>query len=229
MATDNSNSPPSQQAIDIGRAGRALRERAGMTQDDVADALGVRRQAIQNYEAGIRHSILRTDLQDRWAKAMGVTREDLLREVARQAGMPSGLERRPPEPSGSGDVLTYELPVTTRSRPSDEGPTLYGVAEPDTIIDMSWMFGATARTLRMVGDRMSGYVESGQLVVYDVSVWPKKGDGCVVELVNGEAHVAEYVESGQGVLKVKFRQPAEEKSFPMAEVKGAYIIRFRGS
>lgn len=231
MAADRPVSPPSQQAIDLGRAARALRERAGMTQEDVAERMGVRRQAVQNYEAGLRQAILRTDVQDRYALALGIRREDLIRERDRLNGLPAndGRPNALPQPALPADNFNYEIPVLTRSRTGPEGPTLYGVSEPDTVIDMSWMFGANARTLRQVGDRMTGYVESGQLVVYDTSVWPKRNDGCVVELANGEVHVAEYLETGQGVLKVRYRSPAEDASFPLPEVKGAYLIRFRGS
>lgn len=208
----------------MGRALRALRERAGVTQEAAADAMSMTRQAWQNYEAGNRQTILRTDMQDRLATALGLTREDLARERDRQAGVE-------PEPASFGvreSAQVYQLPVLGRVKASPSGPQIYDIAEPESVVDMAWMFGQHARTLRVAGDSMTGYVESGQLVIYDTSRWPGRGDGCVIELVNGEVYVKEYAETGQGVLKVRQRFPEEMLSFPMAEVKGVYLIRFRG-
>lgn len=68
---------PAQEAKEIGRALKRLREDAGLTQDAAAEGLGVTRTAWQNYEGG-RAVILRTDLQARAAAALGRTRQDLL-------------------------------------------------------------------------------------------------------------------------------------------------------
>lgn len=194
-----------------------------MTQDAAAQAFGVTRQAWQNYEAGARQTILRTDMQARIADALGVTRDDLLREVDRQAGHAA------PEARGvSESARIFELPVLSRVRTGTDGPQLYETSEPEGFLDMAWVFGPNARTLRHAGDAMTGYVESGQMVIYDVSQWPRRGDGCVVELANGELHVREYVGSAQGVLQVRQRNPDEVISFPMPQVKGVYLIRFRG-
>lgn len=217
--------PPSEQAAALGAALRALRERAGLTQEAAAAKLSITRQAWQNYESGARPTLLRTDLQDRLAGALDVTRADLLRERDRQAGLP------PPAANDRGwdeGGATYELQVLGRIKASPAGPLIYDIAEPESIVDVGWMFGPNARVLRVAGDSMTGYVESGQLVIYDVTMWPKRGDGCVVELQNGEVYVKEYMETGQGVLKVRQRFPEDTLSFAMAEVKGVYLIRFRG-
>ncbi|HEX7887291.1 MAG TPA: LexA family transcriptional regulator [Phenylobacterium sp.] len=219
--------PPQEQAAALGKALKALRERAGMTQEAAAEALGVTRQAWQNYEAGGRNTILRTDLQERLASALGLERSDLLRERDRQAGVPTGA--RTPANEDYDTPAAYELQVLGRVKASPAGPLIYDIAEPESVVDVSWMFGANARTLRVAGDSMTGYVESGQLVIYDVSMWPRRGDGCVVELANGEVYVKEYLDQGQGVLRVRQRFPEEILSFPMADVRGVYLIRFRGS
>lgn len=214
-----------QQSAAIGAAVKALRERAGMTQDQAGEALGVTRQAWQQYETAGKPVLLRSDMQDRLAKALGVTREDLLRERDRQAGIDAPVAEPPP---GSRSAIVCELPVMGRVRAGEAGPQIYDLAEPESFFDTSWMFRPTVRSLRVAGDAMSGYVESGQLVIYDTSVWPRRGDGCVVELVSGDVHVVEYEGAGQGVLRVRQRFPEETISFPMNEVKGVYLIRFRG-
>lgn len=224
MATDQRPASAADQAQALGLALRALRERAGMTQDEAGGAIGLTRQAWQNYEAGVRNSILRTDLQERLARALGLERPDLLREVDRQQGVGPGHHPELRAIEGG----RAELRVLGRVKASARGPQLYDIAEPESTVDVSWMFGPNARTLRAAGDSMSGYVESGDLVIYDTSTWPSRGDGCVVELGNGEVYVKEYVHVSQGVLTVKQRFPEETLTFPMAEVKGVYKIRLRG-
>ena len=202
---------------------RSLRVRAGLAQPQAAEALGVSRQAWQNYEAGSRQNILRSDVQHQIARALGTDREHLLREADRLAGVQEvspGLGEAPPR--------TYELAVLGRVRASAQGPQIYDGGEPEQIIDISWMFGPNARTLRVAGDSMTGYVESGDLVIYDVSQWPRRGEGCVVEMQTGEIYVKEYLGSAGGVLKVRQRLPEEEVCFPMADVRGVYTVRFRG-
>ena len=67
---DSTNSP-----IDV-RKFRELRKRAGLTQDDLSQRLGVTRQAVANYEKGKR-------TPDLWnardiAEILGCTIDDLL-------------------------------------------------------------------------------------------------------------------------------------------------------
>lgn len=211
------------QAKLLGDAIRTLRERGGLTQADAAAEIGITRQAWQNYESGNRQTILRSDLQDDIAKALGLTRQDLLRERDRLHG------RAPANDGVSEAGRNYELAVLGRVRASAIGPQIYDTGASEQTVDVSWMFGSTARTLRVAGDSMTGYVESGDLVIYDTSQWPRRGEGCVVELVNGDIYVKEYINTGQGVLKVRQRLPDEELAFPMDQVRGVYTVRLRGS
>lgn len=223
MATDTRQPTTQEQARAIGAALKALRDRADLTQEQAAERMGVTRQGWQKYEAEGKPVVLRTDMQDRLAAAIGLTREDLLRERDRQAGS---------EPSQHNSVSeagrVYELPVLGRVRAGPTGPLLFDAERPDGVFDAAWMFGPNARTLRVAGDQMTGFVESGQLVIYDMSVWPSRGQGCVVELKTGELHVAEYQQVSQGALSVRLRAPEETLSFPMSDVAGVYMIRFRG-
>lgn len=225
MATESRPFTAAEQARTLGDAIRALRERIGLTQGDAGKAIGITRQAWQNYEAGNRQAILRSDLQDEIARALGVSREDILRERDRRLGQ-SSMSEGPQEPFKN--VTAYELAVLGRVRASPVGPQIYDAGELEQIVDVSWMFGPSARTLRVAGDSMTGYVESGDLVIYDTSQWPRRGEGCVVELNNGDIYVKEYGGTAQGVLKVRQRFPEEELSFPLDQVRGVYTVRFRG-
>lgn len=222
---------PQQEAKIWGEALRRLRDStrtpAGgkVTQEAAAAAYGVKRQAWNNYEQGDRLVIVRRDVQEKLVQAIGRTLEDLEASRAEVLGQdPPQRERR----TFAGDNV-LELPVIGRVRAGSQGPQIYDVGEePESVVDVSWLFGPTARTLRVAGDSMTGYVESGDLVIYDVKLWPRRGEGCVVELTSGDLYVKEYLETSQGVLRVNQRFPEETLSFPMAEVKGVYKIRLRG-
>ncbi len=217
MPTPDVQISPDPLAIATGQAIVNLRERVGDTQLTCARRMGVTRQAWGNYEKG-RGPILNENVQQQIAKGLALGTDDLLRERDRIMGAP--LQRE--------GAQVYQLQVQGRVRAGDNGPEVYDLATPDDTVDVSWMFGLQARTLRQAGDSMTGYVESGQLVIYDLGRWPRRGEGCVIELKTGDVFVREYVESGQGVLRARLRFPDEVVSIPLSEVKGCYVIKFRG-
>lgn len=231
MSQETHLSPQQQAKID-GKALQLLREESRTpeggrwTQEAAAAAYGVKRQAWHNYEQGDRLVILQPQVQERLAVALGRTRDDFLAARAKVLG------EEPPQREGRsfGAPNVYELPVLGRVRAGPDGPQVYDVGgEPESTFDVSWLFGPTARTLRVAGESMTGYVESGQLVIYDTKIWPSRGEGCVVELHTGDLFVKEYAGTAQGVLTVRQRFPEETLTFPMAAVKGVYQVRLRGS
>ncbi|MEI9966019.1 MAG: helix-turn-helix transcriptional regulator [Caulobacteraceae bacterium] len=72
----------------LGRALAVIRKRADLTQTAAAERIGLRPQTWSRYEAGERDNILRTDLQERLARAVDADRETLLLEKARILGEP---------------------------------------------------------------------------------------------------------------------------------------------
>lgn len=70
----------------IGRAILHLRKDADLSQEAAADRMGITRQAWQQYEAGERQVVMRSDTQDQIAEALGTTRATLLMIKARLAG-----------------------------------------------------------------------------------------------------------------------------------------------
>jgi transcriptional regulator with XRE-family HTH domain len=122
--------PPAQEARELGRALKTLRERRGMTQDQAAEGMHVTRTAWQNYESG-RAIVLRTDMQARLAGALGARREDLmaiLRDNQRMGGSHSAVGLEEPGaiysgpgrqqaifPTSEGDVIvSYPATLSTK-------------------------------------------------------------------------------------------------------------------
>lgn len=203
----------------LGLALKQLREREGMTQQQAADAMEppVTPQAWQRYERGERQVILRSDLQEKVAAAVKATPAELQKVRDMLLGFPGG------EPLTQARVLT--LPIWGRARAGVAGPQIYDVAsEPESTIDLSVLLRTAVKTLRVAGDSMTGYVESGQVVIYDRDRWPRRGDGCVVELKSGDVLVKEYDKSDGSNLFLRQRFPDEGVTVPMSEVAGVYTI-----
>lgn len=203
----------------IGLALRRLRERAGLTQGQAADSMAppMTAQAWQRYETGERQVILRSDLQEKVASAVNATTAELQKERDMLLGFPSG------QPLSQAQVLT--LPIWGRARAGVAGPQVYDVAgEPESTVDLSILLRPSVKTLRVAGDSMTGYVESGQVVIYDRDRWPRRGDGCVVELKSGDVLVKEYEKSDGSSLFLRQRFPDQGLTVQLADVAGVYTI-----
>lgn len=85
MPTAPPQKTSAEQAREIGRALRALRERHGLSQEQAAERMHVTRTAWQNYENG-RAVVLRTDMQLRLAAAAGGSHAELLAVLREQQG-----------------------------------------------------------------------------------------------------------------------------------------------
>lgn len=218
---------PKEQMRAMGLAIQALRERARVngkkvSQEDAAARIGKTRQAWQNYEDGSRQVILRSDVQDEIAHGLDTTREALLLEYEKILG-------RPPAREPVHDRRAHELLIGSRAKGGQRAPLAYDMSEPESVFDMEWVFGPNGSGLRVAGDSMTGYVESGQLVIFDRTRWPRRGEGCVVETTDGEYYVKEYVEQEGDILRLRQRFPEQIVEFPMKDVKGVYAVRLRGA
>lgn len=156
------------------------------------------------------------------AQAVGATHAELLDERNRLVGHPTQAPRE------DGPRQFLSIPVWGRAKAGARDALAYEVTEPDSYFDLDWLTGDKSGALRVAGDSMSGYVESGQLVIYDRTRWPRRGEGCVVETTQGELYVKEYVSQSGDSLNLRQRFPEGDVVFPMAEIKGVYAIRFRG-
>jgi transcriptional regulator with XRE-family HTH domain len=222
MATKPS---PSSEVATYAEALRRLRERQGMSQEQAAKRLGQTKQSWQAYEAGERQAILRMDLQDRLMEALGLTRADLEEEHDQIARSP-----RPARSAGAAPLPppSLQLPVWGRAKAGARAALVYDMTEPEERVDLGWIAGRNSGALRVAGDSMTGYVESGQLVIYDKSRWPRRGEGCVIETLTGELYVKEYVRSDDKTLHVTQRFPEASLEFALSDLQGVYAIRLRG-
>lgn len=206
----------------LGAALARLREAAGMGQEEAADKAGFNSfQAWQRYEKGAP-GIFKPATQAKLTAAVGATVADLQLTVAT-------LKRGGADRSGSQfeeQGRAFEVRVDGRGR-AGPAPMVDDLAGAPHYRDMSWLFGHTSRYMVVAGDSMSGYVEAGMTITYDESQKPRRGDGCVVELVTGERFVKEYDRTDAKRVYCVQRFPEGEVAWPVSEVKGVYKIKAR--
>jgi transcriptional regulator with XRE-family HTH domain len=210
----------SEEIAAFGRALRLLRERSTMSVTSAAQEAGLSRQAWSKYEAGETASILRSDIRRRLCKAIGVE-EDELETLAHSGASPESMRTRSAKPTD------FSLPVLGRIQAGALGPQIVdppgGALER---VDLAWMFGPDAGIMQVAGDSVTGRAESGQRVIYDKSLWPKKDQLCVIHKSSGEVYLKIYLKTDASNLFVTQTFPAKTLTFPLTEVLGVYRVRW---
>lgn len=213
----------------LGRALAALRESQGMSQGEAGARLmpkSISPQAWQQYEAGNR--AFSRDQVEAVTAALNATPE-ALEMVRAELLNPSSTPRRLGRIELNERASAFELPVWGRVRAGPQGPQLYDGGVPEQVIDLRALLGPSARVLRAAGDSMTGYVEPGELVIYDVERYPRRGYGCVIETATGEFYLKLYEKSDGSTLFVRELFPEERTiTFALKDVGGIYAVRLRG-
>lgn len=212
----------------MGRALKALRDRMGFTQSQAGAGCAPRMtsQAWQKYEAGERR--FTRDTIERLTRALGSDPEELSVERARILG-----EDPPPASRGRDDrggEGPYVLPVWGRARAGVAGPQVYDIGEPERFIDLRNVFGPSSRLTTVAGESMVPWASSGALIVYDIGTWPRRDEGCLIELHSGEMLVKIYKKVDGSTLFVEELNPERrELRFALKDVKSVYAVTFRGN
>jgi transcriptional regulator with XRE-family HTH domain len=161
-------------ATELGRALAELRHAAGLSQAEAGARVGMTSQGWGLYEAGKRPGLFRPDVQRRLTTALGASIEDLALLVARSAG---------------DDART-----TTLSGFESPGQ-VYGSAPP-----------ARARqieTHQLTDDALAPWAASGVVLEFDADRWPRRDQGCVIDLVSGERRVRLYDHADADAIHVR--------------------------
>lgn len=207
----------------IGAAIRNLRDRAGLRQADLAEALGITTQAWQKYEAGERS--FSDDKISTVLKTLRTSKDELLTERARLLGLP--IPSRVDVHQDRDRDLIFD--VYGRARAGDRGVQVYDVGEPVRTIDLRQILGRNTDALEVAGDSMVPWAEPGEVVLFDRERCPKRGSGCVIETKTGEYYVKLYEKSDGSTLFAKELYPEERIIlFSVKDLKGVYAIRLRG-
>lgn len=233
---------PSDDVLAHAAALRRLRGRAGedgksLSQAAAAERIGIKPQAWQQYEAGRVQSILRSDVQDRLARALGFTRADLEREKAEVLGEQGGrveeadhgADLAPDAPAmRPAPQASLQVPVWGRGRGGLRGAHIYDVAEPERWLDLAALYGTSSRAMQLIGDSMYPWASSGTTIVYDLDRWPRKEQGCVIETKADGYYVKLFDHIDGEKLYVRELQPEERiVEFDLDDVVGVYAVQDR--
>jgi len=143
----------------LGEALARLRRERGLSQAEAGQKVGMTSQGWGLYEAGKRPGLFRPDVQRRLTAALDATIEALM------------LDASTLEPSVEADVAG----VQSRGRAFD-GPA----PRPPAV---------SSQRLRLSNDDLAPWAASGVVLEYEPGRWPRRDQGCVIEMNDGEVRV----------------------------------------
>ncbi|HWQ85476.1 helix-turn-helix transcriptional regulator [Brevundimonas sp.] len=158
----------------LGEALAALRREAGLSQAEAGQRAGMTSQGWGLYEAGKRSGLFRPDVQRRLTGAIGATVEAL----ALVQGAPG--EDRPDRPAGERGV-------------ANAGRGFIDAPPPP----------AAVRRLQLSNDDLAPWAASGVVLEYQPGRWPRRDQGCVIEMADGEVRVRLYDRADAELLVVR--------------------------
>ncbi|MFA4894360.1 helix-turn-helix transcriptional regulator [Brevundimonas sp.] len=158
----------------LGEALAALRREAGLSQAEAGQRAGMTSQGWGLYEAGKRPGLFRPDVQRRLTGALGATVEAL---ALVQTSPAEDAPVRPPETRG----------VANAGRGFNAAPSPV----------------APVRQVQLSNDDLAPWAASGVVLEYEPGRWPRRDQGCVIEMADGETRVRLYDRADAEVLVVR--------------------------
>lgn len=168
---------PDPQAQRLGEALAALRRERGLSQAEAGARLAMTSQGWGLYESGRRSGLFRPDIQRRLTGALDATPEDLALRLASSA-----------EPSVASVAATG---VESRGR-SFSGAAAKPTSEAPAV-----------RRLQLSDDALSPWAASGVVLEYAPGLWPRRGQGCVIQMDDGDLRVRLYEQADADAVEVR--------------------------
>lgn len=160
----------------LGEALSALRRERGLSQAEAGQRIGMTSQGWGLYEAGKRPGLFRPDVQRRLTGALDATPEDLALVLGAAVS---------PSPSPDPAAKASSAGVQARGRVYDPAPA------------------SERRRLRLSTDELAPWAAAGTVLEYAPGRWPRRDQGCVVEMADGSLRVRLYVRSDEAELIVR--------------------------
>ncbi len=166
----------------LGEALAALRREAGLSQAEAGERLGMTSQGWGLYESGQRPGLFRPDVQRRFTTAIGASPEALALKLADSGAVPA-------EPSENPAVAGMQSLGRSYAGPP----------------------AGTTRRLQLSNDDLSPWAASGVVLEYEPGRWPRRDQGCVIEMADGEVRVRLYDSADAEALTVRGVRGGEER------------------
>lgn len=158
----------------LGEALAALRREAGLSQAEAGQRAGMTSQGWGLYEAGKRPGLFRPDVQRRLTGALGATVEALALVQT------SPAEDTPVRPAETRGVANAGRGFTAAPSPT-----------------------VAVRQVQLSNDDLAPWAASGVVLEYEPGRWPRRDQGCVIEMADGETRIRLYDRADAEVLVVR--------------------------
>jgi transcriptional regulator with XRE-family HTH domain len=158
----------------LGEALSVLRRERGLSQAEAGARVGMTSQGWGLYEAGKRPGLFRPDVQRRLTGALDATPEDLALLVCAAPAPRSAL---PPRRASAG--------LEARGRVFDAPPVQERLR------------------LQLSSDDLTPWAAAGTVLEYVPGRWPRRDQGCVIEMADGSLRARLYVRSDEAELVVR--------------------------
>lgn len=154
---------PDPQVTALGEALAALRRESGLSQAEAGTRAGMTSQGWGLYEGGRRPGLFRPDVQRRLTEALGATPEDLALKLASRSGLTSASQAASVQSPGRAFTGLAAAPVPAIERMS------------------------------LSTDELAPWAVSGVVLEFDAGRWPRRDQGCVIDMKDGTRIVRIYV------------------------------------
>ena len=165
-----------EEAILLGEALAALRRERGLSQAEAGARIGMTSQGWGFYETGKRAGLFRPDMQRKLTSALDATPGDLMLLVGR---------------SGSSNRAHASVTPSSPSGFEARGRPFEGASSADR---QFW---------RLNTDDMAPWAFSGVVLEYVPDQWPRRDQGCIIEIDDGTRLVRLYVSSDANQVTVR--------------------------
>lgn len=172
---------PDPETLRLGEALAALRRDRGLSQAEAGARLNMTSQGWGLYEAGRRSGLFRPDVQRRLTGALGSTPEALALALSTAVA---------PSTDDTPTAVSSVSAVESRGRDFAGAPT-------------------QVRRLQILNDDLSPWADSGVVLEYALGVWPRRGQGCVIE-AGGETRVRIYETGDTQTVTVRGATPSDK-------------------
>ena len=186
----------------LGEALARLRRERGLSQAEAGQKVGMTSQGWGLYEAGKRPGLFRPDVQRRLTAALDATIEALMLDAA---------SVEPSVETAEADIAG----VHSRGRAFD-GPAL----RPPAV---------SSQRLRLSNDDLAPWAASGVVLEYEPGRWPRRDQGCVIEMNDGEVRVRlfERADADRLVLRGGPGGLAVEETMERSEARSVSAVTAR--
>lgn len=147
----------------LGEALASLRRDQGLSQAEAGARLDMTSQGWGLYESGKRPGLFRPDVQRRLTGALGLSVEDLALAAARTVG-------------AQPDVPAVGVSSGDRAFGGASSPAPF----------------ASRERLQLSNDDLAPWAASGVVLEFDPGRWPRRDQGCVIDLIGGDRLVRLY-------------------------------------